>query len=547
MNEFSKLTIRTRLMIGFGLVLFLIIVLTMLGIHKVNQIDHALTEMTNINAVKQRYAINYRGSVHDRAIAIRDVALARTPSEIHMLEQLINHLQDFYHTNQNKMDAMRNDDKLFSAPERRILAKIDAVQQKTLPLIAQIIQDKKAGKPLDDLILDSARPNFIQWLNDINEFIDYQENGNKALTSEAKNIASGFQAMMLGVSLVALIISLLIGFIIERSLRMSLGGEPWELSKIIKEISEGNLAQPLSRNTHAIGIYESLITLNDKVGSVIKSSSDISNRVAAASEQLTVVMQNTAHNAAGEVAQMEQITAAIGELSHTSEELTSNAACADEEVKKAIGSVEQGNHTLDQSIVLTQNINDSVQQTAGMIEELRANTLSIGEVTAVISSISDQTNLLALNAAIEAARAGEYGRGFAVVADEVRNLASKTNESTKHIQDMIVQLQTQSDKANDNMANNVKQINELVQLSDDVRTSFGYISNSVQLISDRNTEVASTSQKQFELSELIAQNSSSSLDLVNQNVSAIEQAQQAAKDLSQLAVSQQEELTFFRV
>ena len=76
MEFLTKLTIKSRLTFGFGLVLVLIVLLTAIGIVDVNSIDRKLTEITDINSVKQRYAINYRGSVHDRAIAIRDIAIA---------------------------------------------------------------------------------------------------------------------------------------------------------------------------------------------------------------------------------------------------------------------------------------------------------------------------------------------------------------------------------------------------------------------------------------------------------------------------------------
>lgn len=85
MQYLAHLKVRTRLALGFGVLVASMVVLTIVGIQKVNFIDKTLSEVTDINSVKQRYAINYRGSVHDRAITIRDIAVARNVQEIGLL------------------------------------------------------------------------------------------------------------------------------------------------------------------------------------------------------------------------------------------------------------------------------------------------------------------------------------------------------------------------------------------------------------------------------------------------------------------------------
>ncbi|MBP6851989.1 MAG: MCP four helix bundle domain-containing protein, partial [Rhodoferax sp.] len=71
----GKLTLGSRLALGFGVLILLMIALTVLGISRVSSINSGLATIGDVNSVKQRYAINFRGSVHDRAISLRDVTL----------------------------------------------------------------------------------------------------------------------------------------------------------------------------------------------------------------------------------------------------------------------------------------------------------------------------------------------------------------------------------------------------------------------------------------------------------------------------------------
>ncbi|EFP96424.1 methyl-accepting chemotaxis protein [Vibrio caribbeanicus] len=328
-----------------------------------------------------------------------------------------------------------------------------------------------------------------------------------------------------------------------------LGKNITEMSDAIKQLADGVL-KPLELVPSKNEFFKIKKTYNqsiEQLSQLIKELTSSSDNTNSASDNLSQLMTSTADNTQNVLTRVESISTAISELSSTSKEVSSNAVQAEDETRKATENVKHGNKALDKSIVLTQSINNSVQETAGMIEELKNSAVNIGEVTNVISSISEQTNLLALNAAIEAARAGEQGRGFAVVADEVRQLAGKTQESTQNIQEIISKLQEQSEKANNNMIANVASIQESVELSDNVKSSFDDIANSVEVISGINTLVATASQEQYSVTEEIAQSTVTMFDLVSENVGAVDQAQRSASELSSLAEKQNKELSFFKV
>ena len=221
----KNLSISKKLYSGFTLMIIIIVTITITGIMKVNFINDTLNIIVEVNSVKQRYAINFRGSVHDRAIAIRDVVLAKDLNDSLFKRSVedIKRLEVFYKDSAKKMDKIFSDGINVDNKEREILTKIKDIEKKTLPLVKQIIELKNKSQHLEaqNILINKASANFTYWLKVINEFIDYEENKNQIATPEARKVASGFSTTMIIILIISLIIGTFIAYIISNQMLKS--------------------------------------------------------------------------------------------------------------------------------------------------------------------------------------------------------------------------------------------------------------------------------------------------------------------------------------
>lgn len=136
----------------------------------------------------------------------------------------------------------------------------------------------------------------------------------------------------------------------------------------------------------------------------------------------------------------EQAITAIEEMSASAGSIAQSADDAALLTERTNRYADESKQTVTEAVNSVNGLVNQVSSMAETITRMSEDTKQINSVLQVIGAIAEQTNLLALNAAIEAARAGEQGRGFAVVADEVRALASRTQQSTSQINDMLATL-----------------------------------------------------------------------------------------------------------
>lgn len=229
----------------------------------------------------------------------------------------------------------------------------------------------------------------------------------------------------------------------------------------------------------------------------------------------------------------DKVVTAVTEMSATAREVANNTNETSQAIESANSQIIEAQEEVNRAIEGIGELVHEVNLTSEAIQELSQQTEQITNVLNVIGGIADQTNLLALNAAIEAARAGEQGRGFAVVADEVRSLASRTQNSTQEISDMLSALHQGVSKAVSSMSISQQRGEKTVQESVLIKERLAGISQSVSTIQDMGIQTASAAEQQSAVAEDINQNLVAIQQIVNQLSENLQLSESISTQLAQ--------------
>jgi len=347
------------------------------------------------------------------------------------------------------------------------------------------------------------------------------------------------------ITLISIVLAIVIAWITLTSITRPLG----RVNEMLNVVASGDLSRKLdeSGNDEFAQLSRNCNLLIDSLRTLIQSIVSRSTQLATAAEQTSAVTAQSTTAIEEQRTQVEQAASATTEMSSTAQSVLSSANDALGEIKQADDEAERVKVISSRNRETIELLANEVESASQVINKLQQDSASIGGILDVIRSIADQTNLLALNAAIEAARAGEHGRGFAVVADEVRTLASRTQESTQEIQNMIEVLQTGAEKAVSVMDAGKNQATNCVEQSVQAEQALDTITHAVHEAFDRSSQIATAAEEQSVVAHEISENLESIVAIAEQTTAGSKQTAESSGEVARLAEELQQSVQEFKL
>ncbi len=487
---------------------------------------------------------------------------------------------NFYHVNMNFMEIMVSKD------EKRmneLIREMDGIRQENDHLLKQFeakvistkekelyntfyetfnelrTQMKKAqelGKSNNEeayaYYLKEIEPNMQKSIKSIRELILYNSNNAELLQKENNNSAQNTMIMFISISLLAILIIILIGYIIKLTIRKPLV----LLQNDMEKVAAGDLTTrtPYKANNelgHIVQSFNSMLdNLQQLIANVKMTTQEVisttegvlqdTNRASSISNEVVQTVLEVKTKIEGQVTSIQESSSSMEEITTGVQTVAESSAVVAEVAVTTTERINIGSEVINHSILQMNSVHDVVEETSKVINKLVTRTQQIDTALAAITNIAEQTNLLALNAAIEAARAGENGKGFAVVAAEVRDLAEQSKESAKEVNHLIKSIQKDTQDTVNVMQKGQQKAVEGKEAAHKANQTFLSIMRDIDKITGQIQEVSAATEEMSagteEVNASLSLVSETATDVKKETLQTVNSIQSQAVSIEQISI-----------
>jgi methyl-accepting chemotaxis protein len=500
--KLSNMKIGSRLALGFGIVIALLIAITIISNIQVGRLDGNVNQI-----VKERYPATALSNtiqiqVNKIAIDLRDIILSSDPDKTKQLAADLSAADQKMNASlQQAQDVAKSDD------DKRFIKDAIAARDAYLPARDALLKLALAGSAEEakTYLQTQFMPLQIKYFIALDAMFDYQGG---LMEKAGINATSDSQTASMTINIltaITILLSALVALLVSRSITRPL----IEAVAVAKQVADGDLtANVVVKSTDEIGeLMTALKHMNANLLDIVSEVRSGTETIAGASAEIATGNMDLSSRTEQQAGSLEETASAMEELTSTVKQNADNARQANKLASSASEVAIQGGSVVGK-----------VVDTMGSIN---ASSRKIVDIISVIDGIAFQTNILALNAAVEAARAGEQGRGFAVVASEVRSLAQRSASAAKEIKRLI--------------DDSVEKVDTGSKLVEQAGATMQEVVASVRRVTDIVGEISAASHEQStgidEISRAITQID----ETTQQNAALVEQAAAAAQSMQDQA------------